>query len=395
MKKLCLYTINFPYGNSETFLESEVEILSKQFNEVHIFPIDCSGEKRKLPKNIKVHNVFVNVSPDANHSKVLLSNFFKVIGLFFKEFVKGRVQKKYIVKLHYILAFFIRAKAIKTYLVEKNLIDSIHYTYWFDMWSTCLSIANVKYITRAHGFDLFEERSKNGFIPFRDLQLKKVHEVYSVSKAGQLYLKDKYPRFKEKIKVSYLGTSDCGVFSLEKKNDVVMVSCSNVIQLKRLDKIVDSLCLLKRELKWVHFGDGPLLESVKELSKKIPSNVKVSFLGRKTNREVLEYYKSNSVDLFINVSESEGLPVSIMEAISFGVPVVGTDVGGTSEIVGAQTGVLIEKDFTSKELVEIFENKIDEMKSDEFRLGVRKFWENNFNAKENYIKFTTELLKQK
>ena len=44
------------------------------------------------------------------------------------------------------------------------------------------------------------------------------------------------------------------------------------------------------------------------------------------------------VDLFLTVSANEGIPVSIMEAQSFGIPVIATDVGGISEIVNNVNG---------------------------------------------------------
>lgn len=52
-------------------------------------------------------------------------------------------------------------------------------------------------------------------------------------------------------------------------------------------------------------------------------------------------YSEHPVDVFINLSTNEGVPVSIMEAISFDIPIVATDVGGTSEIVTDETGILV------------------------------------------------------
>jgi len=48
--------------------------------------------------------------------------------------------------------------------------------------------------------------------------------------------------------------------------------------------------------------------------------------------------------LFINTSSSEGIPVSMMEAQSFGIPILAMDVGGVREIVGPQTGRLLQQD---------------------------------------------------
>ncbi len=50
--------------------------------------------------------------------------------------------------------------------------------------------------------------------------------------------------------------------------------------------------------------------------------------GGISNAEVFQFYRDNKVDLFVNASTSEGLPVSIMEAISFGIPSIATNVGG-------------------------------------------------------------------
>ena len=48
---------------------------------------------------------------------------------------------------------------------------------------------------------------------------------------------------------------------------------------------------------------------------------------------------------YVNLSTSEGIPVSIMEAMSYGIPVVATDVGGTSEaVVTGRSGLLIGVD---------------------------------------------------
>ncbi|MGZ5247769.1 MAG: glycosyltransferase, partial [Flavitalea sp.] len=58
-------------------------------------------------------------------------------------------------------------------------------------------------------------------------------------------------------------------------------------------------------------------------------------------------------DLFLNVSESEGVPVSIMEAMSAGLPVIATNVGGTREIVDGSNGVLVNKNISALELSDL------------------------------------------
>ena len=76
--------------------------------------------------------------------------------------------------------------------------------------------------------------------------------------------------------------------------------------------------------------------------------------GAFSNREVFDFYKSHPVDFLINVSNNEGIPVSIMEAHSFSIPVVATNVGGTSEIVNEENGILLPADPDTGELANLY-----------------------------------------
>ena len=82
----------------------------------------------------------------------------------------------------------------------------------------------------------------------------------------------------------------------------------------------------------------------------------------------------NYIDALINVSESEGLPFSMMEAISFGIPVIGTNVGGVKEIINNDTGILLEKDFEIKSLSSLIDNlRENQITSSENRKLIRGF----------------------
>ena len=113
-----------------------------------------------------------------------------------------------------------------------------------------------------------------------------------------------------------------------------------------------------------------------------------------SNKDIMEFYKINSVNLFITTSETESLPVSIQEAISFGIPIIATNVGGVSEIVNEKTGYLIDKKFDVKEVASLIgEFKNSSENSASFRNGVRNFWLNNFEANAVYEDFYQELIK--
>ena len=78
-------------------------------------------------------------------------------------------------------------------------------------------------------------------------------------------------------------------------------------------------------------------------------------MGQIDHDDVLDWFEENPADVIINVSSSEGLPVSIMEAFSYGIPVIATAVGGMPEIVSEDCGVLLDADFQPEELATILE----------------------------------------
>ena len=99
------------------------------------------------------------------------------------------------------------------------------------------------------------------------------------------------------------------------------------------------------------FGDGPLLSFLIDKSKSdLNDNIFVDFKGRVPNEEIFKFYKNQCVDAFINLSKHEGLPVSVIEAMSYGIPAIATNVGATSELVNSENGLLLDEEFQISEL---------------------------------------------
>ncbi|MCE9585347.1 glycosyltransferase family 4 protein [Candidatus Nomurabacteria bacterium] len=99
-------------------------------------------------------------------------------------------------------------------------------------------------------------------------------------------------------------------------------------------------------------GDGPNYDKLNSLVIQNDLNEKVIFMGALSRLEILSFLEKN--DLFILPTKQEGLPRSILEAISKGLPVIASDVGGVSEIVTSDIGFLLKKN-TAQELAEYIE----------------------------------------
>lgn len=280
---------------------------------------------------------------------------------------------------------------------------------WFN--SNAYAVARLKRrypqieaVSYAHAFEVNPERGPFIKLSMNDYKHTFLDNVYFISKnvmmsyLNELGYKDQI--FLNRINVHYLGTINRDSYSKKENSKVFhLLSCSGMSHVKRIELILKMLENWKiGSILWTHIGCGPLWEEIKQQSINIESenpNVKINLLGKLTNREVHEFYRKNSIDLFINVSKSEGLPVSIMEAISYGVPVIATDVGGTSEIVNDKTGFLISSNPNIREIEKIIKNYIElpRDKKELLKKNAKTFWEEKFDADKNGPMFYENLLK--
>jgi len=84
-------------------------------------------------------------------------------------------------------------------------------------------------------------------------------------------------------------------------------------------------------------GDGLLLQPMKELAARLGVSGRIRFLGSRNDIPALLSIAS----AVLLPSEHEGLPRAILEAMSMGVPAIGTDIRGTRELLGSGAGYLI------------------------------------------------------
>jgi len=403
MNYLILIDRTFPFGFGEPFLENEIGAISRWFDKVIVFPIDISVSET-VKREIHASNVDVQVVEKTGFG--IRKCLYALQGLY-RCVSSGRLDKQGIMDE----AFKAAADSLSEHILSclKRNYDPtgqdkiVLYGYW--LYIPALIAVNlserlkrtcpVKCISRAHRFDIYEE--KRGYLPLQRKLIEKLDAVYPCSNDGTKYLCRKYPSSAQKISTSYLGTCDHGTNGPRKDSKVHILSCSRLVPVKRIGLIIDALKLLKGDslnLSWTHLGGGKLYGRLSRRAKRELRFMEVRFPGAISNGEVCEYYKSGHIDIFVNVSSSEGLPVSIMEAISFGIPVIATDVGGTSEIVmNGVSGFLLPENFCPEELA----GRIRELAgSGKEQIGMLKknarlLWERKFRSDTNYKTFAGQL----
>lgn len=115
-----------------------------------------------------------------------------------------------------------------------------------------------------------------------------------------------------------------------------------MVPVKGFDLYLDLAAEIRKKTDNVRFsilGDGPRKEHLILKAKELKIENAVDFLSACPNPE--QYY--NSLDLYINTSFHEGMPLSILEAMAYGKAVVAPNVGGIPEIISnGENGMLIE-----------------------------------------------------
>lgn len=393
-KTIVLFTDSFPYATKETFLNTEILFLSKYFTNVYIIPLRSTAKKRAVPDNVSVIDQFANTRENTIFRiiKTLFTKlFYKSI---FLDFPKS-VSLNYI-KLSFIWSFNAdKMKKIVDAFIKKENIDldnTIFYTYTFTSNTIALSTLkdihnNMKIITRVHGGDLYENVHNISLFPLRSHTLLSIDKVYSISQYGISHLQQIYPKYIEKFALSKLGVLSYGKSKKRADaNSIHIVSCSNIIALKRVHLIAEIISRIEHiDVIWTHFGQGNDAKLDNVLSK-LPETVRVTFMGQQPNENIYKFYVNNCIDIFINVSISEGIPVSIMEAMSAAIPVIATNVGGVSEIVtNNYNGFLLEKEFKINDAIQ----KIYHIINNKDRFGTNAYltWNENYNAENNYKQF--------
>lgn len=391
MTRLLLFTNDYPYRTGDVvFVEKEIDALLRRFDDIVVFchARDTSAGMVTLPEGVRVGGNLFEPAPEDAPRRLLE---WRALGLFlsatWQELISGRL-------LRHPLLFVTGAKvgltqahrsAVRAAIREAD--EVIAYGYWGmggGLGVPWLQGVSAR-VVRVHRYDLYEERAAGGYLPFRPFLFARADRILAISDDGARYLARRHPRTRRRIAVSRLGVfGPSSVSRPQRSGPITVVSCSAVSEIKRVDAILAAIRAFaelsrERSIRWVHFGDGPLLDSIRTAADDLPDNVEVELRGQTANAEVLEFYARERADVFVNLSSSEGVPVSIMEAIAHDIPVVATAVGGTPEIVGERlgTGALVEVDDSASRVAEAIREVI-EAPAGTYR--PRALWEREYDA---------------
>ena len=404
MRQLLLLTTSFPFGRGEDFLTEELR-RAAGFDSVVICACHAAADDaqtKPVPEGMQVLRLRADPA-SVSYGGVMLRP--DIVPEELSLLPRGRVAPG---MLHELLFFRRKAEAVLRALNSQALPlltaeEIVVYSYWFydaavagALFARQLRAAGkrVRLVSRAHGFDAFPERAPHGYLPMRRFLLRQYDEVRPCSPSAARAVKDAFPGMAGKVRPAFLGTADHALPYGSREPEFHLVTCSYLVPVKRMPLLVQALSEVSLPMRWTHIGGGPQEDEVRAAAQKLPSRIRWEMTGPMPNEKLMRWYAEHPVSCLVNVSSSEGLPVALMEACSFGFPCVATEVGGTPEAVrDGVTGYLLGRNPSPQEIAASLE-KLAQLPEEEYRSmcrAARRLWEDKFNAEKNYARFYEDL----
>ena len=199
------------------------------------------------------------------------------------------------------------------------------------VWERTYSKAKI-----SESFDEFQIKNY-GF----SISLQKKVRSFSIKKSDIVVTPSKHLKnfilnlgFKNKIEIInngvFIPEENTNIFSNDQINITIV---SRLVSHKNIEKIIKAISDLNSPLINLNIiGDGPELNQPQKISLESNNKDNIIFHG-KLNRDEIDHIFLNS-DIYIQASNYEGLPHSLLEAMSYGIPVLCTPVGECKEILG-------------------------------------------------------------
>ncbi len=310
------------YGGSGVVATELGKALAEKGHEVHFISYAFPHRLHHFVDNIFYHEVEISKYPLFEHSLYSLSLTSKMLEVI-------EYENLDLIHVHYAIPHATSAYLAKQIIRKSN--------------------SDIKIITTLHGTDITLVGLEPSFLPLVKFSIEESDGVTAVSK----YLKEtthtNYNIDKEiDVIHNFIDTS----LYKNKKNDEmrnkiapngekVLIHTSNFRVVKRVTDTIKILELVKKEVptKLLLVGDGPDRSECERLARDLDLQNDVIFLGKQDGLEEI----LTCGDIFLMPSQSESFGLAALEAMSCGLPVVSSSVGGLPELnMHNKTGFISE-----------------------------------------------------
>jgi len=348
--KIAYITAQTPWGRGETFILEEMLEVKRQGIDLLIIPRNPSKEVfhkegEKLLENA-IRLPLVNVKIIVSFLRVLFTRIssWKILGSIL------RYSRNLLILIKN-LAVFPKGVFIAN-IIQKEKIQHIH-AHWGSTTATMAyvisQITGIPWSFTLHRWDIKENNMLKE-------KVKSAGFVRCISEHGKNELFEIIGNeYKEKIQVVHMGVkipSGVSEFRKDKKNFTI-VTPANLLGVKGHKYLIDACSILvKQDIKnfeCIFYGAGPLKTELENLVKEKKLTDYIKMPGAIPHEKLIEMYKNQDIDAVVLPSittsdgEHEGIPVALMEAMAYKIPVISTDTGGIPELLSNGAGIIIDE----------------------------------------------------
>lgn len=381
-------------GRPHAFMVQELPWLLKEFDTIEMVGYHgvctVSGETRPSYPVVKPLGGILK--------SIVMTPFRKEL---WKEMARLRREKKLTLINALKLVAFTRRGLMMYYWAEQRLASgrpATVYSFWlsYDAYAGALikqRHPRARFVARGHAFDIDPVRNYMNPYLQKEFIAEYADGIYLIGKQPMAwYMSYMQGRVDEsKVQVLALGSNGDKLEELPTPNRFAqnvlrIVSCSRVTAIKRMDLIIEALSRWEgMPVLWMHIGDGEEMEKIRACAEEKldeKENVIYQFAGSMKPAQIHALYEKTPFDVFLNTSQREGVPVSIMEAMRCGIPAIASNVGGTGELIAEGCGWMFDfeegADGVLRCLKELSEMTLEEAMT--MRQNAQKQWESGFRS---------------
>lgn len=207
-------------------------------------------------------------------------------------------------------------------------------------------MTKVPYVVTLHGSDVTILGSDPSYLPVNNYSVEQADAVTAVS---DFMRREAYERLgvEKEVKVipnfvdsEIFKPADCKTDIKGLENNVVIIHVSNFRSVKRVPDLIYAMKIVTKEnkkAKLILVGDGPERHNVERLIDHLNLNGSVRITGFRS--DVANLMRCS--DIGVLSSETESAPLTLLEGMSSGLPMIATNVGGIPEIIKNEINGLI------------------------------------------------------
>lgn len=338
-KLILIITSTYPFGDGEEFFEAEIRGLIAHGLNVIILPIRPRGPLRRD-------------ASDLNY--MVLSRYRISIHVFLRTFLRLVHQGLRLTKrrrFHLVTRSFKESMSAAygpqlSKTINKLQISHIH-AYWSSgpamLAMTASQLTKVNWSFTGHSGDLIDGVDLNR-------KAKTCDGIRVISERGKRIL---IQTLETSIlpEVIHLGVEVPSKEVIRKSPSEFKIACvGNLIPIKNHHTLIKALRIIEsaeNNFSVDIIGSGPLESELRECVHALGLDETIVFRGQIAHTELLLEYAKSRYQLVVLASgtalsgQQEGIPVSLMEAMSYGIPVVSTESGGVPELVTKELNLLV------------------------------------------------------